>query len=118
MKSFILIAFLFPLSLFSQDITGIWVGYLKTTDNSLPFEIAISGEGKKENFTGYSHTVFTFDGIDNIGVKTIELKNRKGNVSLEDGELVYSNYSTPPKRVKLFGKLFKKYFLQQFLGDF
>ena len=43
----------------------------------LPFELAISGEGKKENFTGYSHTVFTFNGFDNIGVKTIELKNKK-----------------------------------------
>lgn len=92
----------------AQDITGIWVGYLKTTDNTLPFELAISGEDKKENFTGYSHTIFTFNGVDNIGVKTIELKSKKGNVSLEDGELVYSNYTTPPKRVKLFGRLFLK----------
>jgi hypothetical protein len=104
--SFIL--FLLPFTCIAQDITGIWVGYLKTTDNTLPFEVAISGEAKKENFTGYSHTVFTFNGVDNIGVKTIVLKNKKGNISLEDGELVYSNYSTPPKRVKLFGKLFLK----------
>jgi hypothetical protein len=102
------IFFLLPFTCIAQDITGIWVGYLKTTDNTLPFEVAISGEAKKENFTGYSHTVFTFNGVDNIGVKTIVLKNKKGNISLEDGELVYSNYSTPPKRVKLFGKLFLK----------
>lgn len=108
MKWPLLIFFLFPLAAFAQDITGIWVGYLKTTDNTLPFELAISGEKGKENFTGYSHTVFTFNGVDNIGVKTIVLKNKKGNVSLEDGELVYSNYSTPPKRVKLFGRLFLK----------
>jgi hypothetical protein len=100
--------FLLPFTGIAQDITGIWVGYLKTTDNTLPFELAISGENKKENFTGYSHTVFTFNGVDNIGVKTVVLKNKKGNVSLEDGELVYSNYTTPPKRVKLFGKLFLK----------
>jgi hypothetical protein len=108
MRKLFLILLLLPFSLFAQDITGIWIGYLKTTDNTLPFELAISGEGKKENFTGYSHTVFTFNGIDNIGVKTIELKSKKGNVSFEDGELLYSNYTTPPKRVKLFGKLFLK----------
>jgi hypothetical protein len=105
MKGHLLIIFLFPLSVLAQDITGIWTGYLKTTDNTLPFELAISGGGK-EDFTGYSHTVFTFDGVDNIGVKTITLKNKKGNVSFEDGELVYSNYTSPPKRVKLFGKMF------------
>lgn len=107
MKKYLFILFLLPLAAIAQDITGIWTGYLKTTDNTLPFELAISGGGK-ENFTGYSHTIFTFNGIDNIGVKTIVLKNKKGNVSLEDGELVYSNYTTPPKRVKLFGKLFLK----------
>ena len=108
MKYGLLILFLFPFIASAQDITGIWVGYLKTTDNTLPFELAISGENKKESFIGYSHTIFTFNGVDNIGIKTIELKNKKGNVSLEDGELVYSNYSTPPKRVKLFGRLFLK----------
>lgn len=96
-----------PLQVFAQSITGIWIGYLQTADNTLPFELAISGGGK-EDFSGYSHTTFTFNGIDNIGVKTIKLKNKKGNVSLEDGELVYSNYTTPPKRVRLFGKLFLK----------
>jgi len=100
-----LILFLFPFTVFAQSIAGIWTGYLKTTDNTLPFELAISGEGK-EDFSGYSHTVFTFNGVDNIGVKKISLKNKKGNVSLEDGDLVYSNYTSPPKRVKLFAKMF------------
>jgi hypothetical protein len=105
MKVPLLILFLSPFIVFAQSLAGIWTGYLKTTDNTLPFELAISGEGKEE-FSGYSHTVFTFNGVDNIGVKTISLKNKKGNVSLEDGELVYSNYTQPPKRVKLFGKMF------------
>ena len=77
MKTFFPIFFLIPVHLFAQEITGIWTGYLKTTDNTLPFELAISAEGK-ENYGGYSHTVFTFNGIDNIGVKTIKLKNKKG----------------------------------------
>ena len=105
MQRFFLILFFLPLHLFAQDITGIWVGYLEAAGNKLPFELAISGDGK-ENFTGYSHTTFTFNGIDNIGVKTIELKNKKGNVALEDGELVFSNYTTPPRRVKMVGKMF------------
>jgi hypothetical protein len=105
MQRFFLILFFLPLHLFAQDITGIWVGYLEAAGNKLPFELAISGDGK-ENFTGYSHTIFTFNGIDNIGVKTIELKNKKGNVALEDGELVFSNYTTPPRRVKMVGKMF------------
>ena len=60
----------------------------------------------KEDFGGYSHTVFTFNGVDNIGVKGIKLKNKKGNVSMEDGELVFSNYTTPPRRVKMISKMF------------
>jgi hypothetical protein len=105
MQRFFLILFFLPLHLLAQDITGIWIGYLEAAGSKLPFELAISGDGK-ENFTGYSHTTFTFNGVDNIGVKTIELKNKKGNVSLEDGELVFSNYTTPPRRVKMVGKMF------------
>ena len=105
MKRIFLILFLLPLHILAQDITGIWVGHLEAAGTKLPFELAISGNGK-EDFTGYSHTIFTFNGIDNIGVKTIKLKNKKGNVSLEDDELVFSNYTTPPRRVKMMGKLF------------
>jgi hypothetical protein len=107
MKTFLPIFLLFPFSLFAQDISGIWIGHLESAGTKLPFELAISAEGKEE-FTGYSHTVFTFDGIDNIGVKTIKLKNKKGNVSMEDGELVFSNYTTPPRRVKMMSKMFLK----------
>ena len=105
MKRIFLILFLLPLHILAQDITGIWIGHLEAAGTKLPFELAISGNGK-EDFTGYSHTIFTFNGVDNIGVKTIKLKNKKGNVSLEDDELVFSNYTTPPRRVKMMGKLF------------
>ncbi len=107
MKTFLLILFLSPLCLPAQDISGIWLGYLESAGTKLPFELAISTEGK-EDFGGYSHTVFTFNGIDNIGVKAIKLKNKKGNVSMEDGELVFSNYTTPPRRVKMMSKMFLK----------
>src|SRR5215211_4928635 len=105
MKKILLILFLLPHWLYAQDISGIWIGHLESAGTKLPFELAISAEGK-EDFNGYSHTVFTFNGVDNIGVKTIKLKNKKGNVSMEDGELVFSNYTTPPRRVKMISKMF------------
>src|SRR5215510_16015515 len=48
---------------------------------------------------------FTFDGVENVGVKTIEIKMKRGSIALEDGELIYDNYSTPSRRVKLYGTL-------------
>lgn len=107
MKRFLLILLLVPFLVNAQDITGLWSGYLESAGTKLPFELAISAEGK-EDFSGYSHTVFTFNGVDNIGVKAIKLKNKKGNVSMEDGELVFSNYTTPPRRVKMMSKMFLK----------
>ncbi len=50
-------------------------------------------------------TIFTIDGVDNIGVKTITLKNKNGAILLEDEALIYHNYTTPPKRSKLTGNL-------------
>lgn len=99
----LIILFLFPLKLIAQDITGIWTGFIQTTGNKLPYELVISEQ--KDKLTGYSLTVFVFDGVENIGVKSIKLKNKNGSVSIEDNELVYNNYTTPPKRVQLLGRL-------------
>lgn len=97
---------LLPLQLLAQDITGIWTGFLHTEGNKLPYELAISGNNEK--LTGYSMTIFTFNGKDNIGVKSIKLKRKSKNIALEDDEMVFNNYTTPPKRVKLYGDLFLK----------
>jgi hypothetical protein len=97
------ILLLFPLKLIAQDITGIWTGFIQTTGTSLPYELVISEN--KDKLTGYSLTVFIFDGIENIGVKSVKLKNKNGTISIEDNELVYNNYTTPPKRVQLLGRL-------------
>jgi len=96
---------LFPLKFFAQDITGVWTGFLQTTGNQqLPYELVISGDNDK--LAGYSLTIFTFDGIENTGIKSMKLKNKKGILSIEDGELIYNNYKTQPKRVKLSGTLY------------
>ena len=68
--------FLLPLNLLAQDITGIWTGFIYTGENKLPYEIVISGE--KENLTGFALIVFTIDGVENVGVKTLKLKEKKG----------------------------------------
>ena len=96
---YLILFLLLPMNLLAQDITGIWTGFIYSGENKLPYEIVISGE--KEKLTGFALTVFTIDGVDNIGVKTLKLKEKKGRFVIEDDELVYNNYTTPARRVKL-----------------
>lgn len=97
------ILFLFPLLLSAQDITGLWTGYLQTMDNKLLYEVVISEQDRKLN--GYALTVFIVNEVENQGVKTIKLKEKNGSYLLEDDELIFNNYTTPPQRVKLSGIL-------------
>ncbi len=102
MKTFLLI-FLLPLQVFAQDITGVWTGFLQIGDSSLPYELVISGNNNK--LSGYSLLVFRFNGIENVGIKTMELKIKRASIAIEDGELIYDNYTTDPRKVKLYGSL-------------
>ncbi len=102
-KITISILFFFPICLSAQDITGVWTGYLKTTGSQLDYELTIS-EGNK-TFTGYSLIIYPKDGIENIGIKKAKIKQGKKEILVEDGELVYDNFTTPATRVKMFGKL-------------
>lgn len=98
----LLFCLVLPLQILAQDITGIWTGSLQSNGSTMLYELVISG---KEKLDGYAMTTFTFNGIENVGVKTVNLKSKNGTISLEDKELVYHNYSTPPKRHKLLGSL-------------
>jgi hypothetical protein len=100
----VLLLFLLPLQVFAQDISGVWTGFLETGDSRVAYELVISAN--KEKFTGYSLTAFTINGVENIGVKSIKLKKKQGDISIEDNELLYNNYTTPPKRVKLYASLY------------
>lgn len=102
MKSVLLFLF-FPLGLFAQDVTGIWTGFIHTSGTSLPYELAISET--KDKLTGYSLTIFTFDGVENVGVKSMKIKKKKDNISIEDDVLIYNNYKMPAKRVVLISSL-------------
>jgi hypothetical protein len=97
---------LLPLQVFAQDITGIWTGYIQTTETNLPYEIVISEN--KGKLGGYSLTVFTFNGVENIGIKSMKFKNKNEKISIEDDELLYNNFSSPPRKVKLLGELILK----------
>lgn len=100
---FLLLFLILPARLFTQDISGVWTGSIQTEGNKLTYELVISGSS--ENLSGYALTIFNIGGKENIGIKSIILKDRKGNVSLEDDELIYDNYTTSPRRMKLFAKL-------------
>lgn len=103
MKYFTSILFFLPLCVCSQDITGVWTGYIKTPGSQLEYELAISSGDKKLN--GYSLIIYPKDGIENIGVKTAKIKQGKKDIYFEDDELVYDNFTTQPRRVKMFGNL-------------
>ena len=97
------IILLLPLPGIAQDLTGVWTGFLEMGESRLPYELVISGD--KKNLTGYSLMTFTFNGVENVGLKTMEIKIKRGSIAIEDGELIFDNYNTPPRKVKLYGSL-------------
>ena len=103
---FLFVIFLLPLQLFAQDITGVWTGTLyNDSTKQLKYELAISEYNGK--LSGYSHTIFVIDGVENIGVKSIKIKKSGEDFFVEDDKLVYNNYTEPPaKGVKQYSKLF------------
>lgn len=105
MKYFLILIFL-PFKLYSQDISGVWTGYLynDTTKQKIQYELAISDFNGKP--TGYSHTIFVIDSIKNIGVKSVSIKEKGGHFYIVDDKLVFNNYpEPPPKGVKQFSFL-------------
>jgi hypothetical protein len=99
----LIILLLLPLQLLSQDISGIWTGMIHTRGNDLSYELVISENN--EELSGYALTVFTINGVENVGVKSVLLKKKKGNISIEDDRLIYNNYTSPSRRIKLLGSL-------------
>ena len=103
MKAFAIILFLFPIFISAQDITGVWTGYIKTPGSQLEYELAISSGDRW--FSGYSLLIYLNDGIENIGIKKAKIRQTKKEIYFEDGELVYDNFTTQPRRIKMFGNL-------------
>lgn len=98
-----IIFFFISLSVCGQDITGVWTGYIQTPGSKLEYELVISNGDTR--LDGYSLLIYLKDGIENIGMKKAKIKQTKNKIYFEDGELIYDNYTTQPRRVKMFGNL-------------
>ena len=98
MMKLLFVIFLLPLQLFAQDITGVWTGtlYNDTTKQYIKYELAISEYNGK--LSGYSHTIFVIDSVENIGVKSVKIKQDGDQVIVTDDKLEYNNYPEPPAK--------------------
>ncbi len=98
-KYVITLLFVFPLTVFAQDITGLWKGtlYNDTTRQFYKYEIGISKE--KDKFTGFSHTWFILDDKQYFGVKKVKIKvAADGKIIVEDDGLISNNYPVAPNK--------------------
>ena len=96
----IFVLFLLPLQLFSQDLSGIWVGTISTSQTQMPLELAIN-----QDMTGYSMITFTYKGAEKIAVKKITLNRKDSVFTISDDKLVYNNFTTRSRSIKTFCEL-------------
>ncbi|HXD78613.1 MAG TPA: hypothetical protein VN616_12435 [Puia sp.] len=94
------VLFLLPLQLFSQDLSGIWVGTIATSQIQMPFELAIN-----KDLTGYSMITFLFKGAEKIAVKKITLIRKDSTFTISDDKLIYNNFEMRSRNIKTFCEL-------------
>ncbi|MEO6406013.1 MAG: hypothetical protein ABIY51_10545 [Ferruginibacter sp.] len=88
-----------PLTLFAQDITGLWKGtmYNDSTKQYYEYEIVISKE--KGRYSGFSHTWFVINDKKYYGVKKVKVNIAKnGKVIIVDDQLIGNNYPVIPNK--------------------
>jgi hypothetical protein len=96
----IFVLFLLPLQLFSQDLSGIWVGTIATSQTQMPLELAIN-----RDMTGYSMITFMFKGAEKIAVKKINLLQKDSIFTISDDKLIYNNFTVRSRNIKTFCEL-------------
>ena len=96
----IFVLLLLPLQLFSQDLSGIWVGTIATSEVQMPFELAIN-----QDMTGYSMITFMYKGAEKIAVKKINLIRKDSVFTISDDKLIYNNFATKSRSIKTFCEL-------------
>src|SRR5882757_5398835 len=96
----IFVLFLLPLQLFSQDLSGIWVGTIATSQIQMPFELAIN-----QDMTGYSMITFMFKGAEKIAVKKITMIRKDSIFTISDDKLIYNNFTARSRNIKTFCEL-------------
>src|SRR5688572_33013695 len=97
----LIILFLLPVQMCAQNITGLWTGHLynDTTRKYLPYELVINEDKVKSG--GYSHAIILIDTVENIAVKTVQIKKKNGKILVEDEAFIYNNFAElAPKGVK------------------
>ncbi len=88
-----LIALCLPVSIFCQDISGLWTGtlYNDSTQQFHDYEIGISKE--KGKYIGFSKTWFVINQEKYEGLKKVKVRiATDGKIVIEDVELVFNNY--------------------------
>ena len=88
---------LLPLQLFSQDLSGIWVGTIAASQTQMPFELAIN-----QDMTGYSMITFTFKGKEKTAVKKITLNRKDSVFTISDDKVIYNNFETKSRSIKTY----------------
>lgn len=89
---------LLPAAALSQDIAGLWTGYLSTTEKTLPYEVVITREGNQ--YAGYSHISFQVNGKDIISVKKLKVSYEMRHLVLEDDDLLKDNFEkSAPRKI-------------------
>ena len=96
----IFVLLLLPLQLFSQDLSGIWVGTIATSQTQMPFELVIN-----QDLTGYSMMSFIYKGEEKVAVKKMELIRKDSTFTISDDKLVYNNFTTGSRNIKTFCEL-------------
>ena len=96
----IFVLFLLPLRLFSQDLSGIWVGTIATSETQMPFELAIN-----QDMTGYSMVTFMFKGAEKTAVKKIVMIRKDSTFTISDDKVIYNNFATRSRSIKTFCEL-------------
>jgi hypothetical protein len=90
---------LFPLIIFSQDITGLWKGTMTndSTKKTLPYELLIKKE--KGKYTGFTQSWFLINGEEYFGIKKVKVSVAKdGKIVIKDAELIDNNYPVKPDK--------------------
>ena len=99
MKIFLFILLLSPLSIIAQpdpgeekELVGLWKGYLKTAEKTLPYELVITEKDGK--LLAYSYTTFTVNGKDLISVKLLSIHWQNSSIIIDDKDLLFDNFPT------------------------
>ncbi|HVM88162.1 MAG TPA: hypothetical protein VMT76_08225 [Puia sp.] len=94
---FIFILFLLPLQLFSQDLSGIWVGTIATSETQMPLELVIN-----QDMSGYSMMTFTYKGAEKIAVKKMTMIRKDSTFTMSDDKMIYNNFNIRSRNVKTY----------------